>query len=122
MVSVIIEKTLLISLLESARRKYPAEFFCLLGGREKRKVIYITEVIYVPWKEGETHATVDINVIPKDVLGSFHSHPGPPEPSPEDLRSFPWFGKVHVIAGYPFTPENVRVYDTDGNELEFFVV
>lgn len=117
----IISREILLSLLEAARRKFPLEFFSLLGGRIDKGKVYITEVLYVPWREGYHHAVFDLNQIPPGVIGSFHSHPSVAKPSPADLRSFPYLGYVHLIAAYPFTVENVRAYDVKGREIRLRV-
>ena len=118
---VFIEEDLLDALLEASKRKYPNEFFSLLGGEVHGDIVKVKEIIYIPWKEGRTHAIVDINAVPWDVVGSFHSHPGPPIPSSSDVGSFPWFGIVHIIAGYPFDRENVKAYDVNGREVEIIL-
>ncbi len=118
----IISRDLLVSLLEAARRKFPMEFFSLLGGEVEGENVYITEVIYVPWKEGYHHAIFDLNQIPPGVVGSFHSHPSVAKPSSADIRSFPYLGYVHLIASYPFGIENVRAFDTGGREVRIRII
>ena len=121
MVSVYIDKDLLEALLEAARRKHPTEFFVLLEGERRGNDFYITSFVYVPWKEGFTHAIIDVYHVPSGIIGSFHSHPGSPLPSPEDIRTFPWIGYVHLIAGYPYTIEHVKAYDVNGKELRIVI-
>ncbi len=121
MASVYIDEDLLEALLEAARRKYPREFFVLLEGEKREEGFYITSFVYIPWKEGYHHAIIDLSQVPHGVIGSFHSHPGSPHPSKSDLASFPSLGHVHLIAGYPFTQENVKAFDVEGRELRIVV-
>ncbi len=117
----IIRKDLLEGLLASARRKYPFEFFALLGGRKENNIVYLEEFYYIPWKEGYTHAIIDINHVPLHIMGSFHSHPTSSFPSPQDKTVFPFLGYVHLIAFPPFSLENVAAFNTEGKRIRLRV-
>jgi len=50
-----------------------------------------------------------------------HSHPsGNATPSTEDLNSV--YGKLMIIAGYPYNERTVNVYNSKGERLSFTVV
>ena len=110
-------------LLEAARRNYPNEFFCLLGGEKTGDAYLAREIVYIPFRSGPTYAFFQPTDIPFDssIIGSAHTHPGPALPSSADLHSFPYAGWVHVIISYPYTAENVRAYDAKGNEISWTV-
>src|SRR3989344_9149431 len=108
-----IKKFVLEDLLLGARNTFPNEFFALLG--EKNGVI--EEFVLVPSVYGKTHAIWRRDLVPldKSIVGSFHSHPSSNNnPSSADLRSFSSMGKIHLIAGHPFEPENVKAFDAKG--------
>jgi len=110
-------------ILQAARRTYPNEFFCLLGGGKTKDAYFVREIVYIPFRSGPTFALYHVTDIPFDssIIGSAHTHPGPALPSSADLHSFPYAGWVHMIVSYPYTAENVRVYDARGKELHWSV-
>ncbi|NPA76303.1 MAG: peptidase [Candidatus Diapherotrites archaeon] len=116
-------REVLDGILDAARRMYPNEFFCLLGG-EKGDVYCVTELVYIPFRSGPTSAIFHVTDIPFDdsIIGSAHSHPGPASPSAADIHSFPYAGWIHLIVGYPYSYETVRVYDARGRELPWRLV
>ncbi|NPA87055.1 MAG: metalloprotease [Candidatus Diapherotrites archaeon] len=117
-----VPEDILEALLESARRKYPLEVLLFLGGRVKGEVAFVEEILYVPWIEGYSHAMPFLDQLPPgEVIGSFHSHPGSPLPSPEDLAFFVEVGVVHLIAGYPFRRRDVVAYDREGKRIRLRV-
>lgn len=108
---------------EAARNTYPDEFFSLLGGDAKKRLI--DELVLVPAIYGRQHALVKAHLLPVDprVLGSVHSHPsGSARPSAGDLNSFVHFGGIHLIICKPFNIENMRAFDVAGNEIRFEIV
>ena len=108
-------------ILETARNNYPNEFAGLLRGSGD----IIDEVLLLPGTRwNETSAVLQMHMLPLDpsVVGSVHSHPGPAIPSRADLNFFSRFGKVHIIAGYPFRFENVRAFSPSGAPLHITVI
>ncbi len=107
-------------ILGAARNNYPLEFAGLIRAEGST----ITEVLVIPGTRwNETSATFLMNMIPTDVsiVGSVHSHPGPAIPSKADLEFFSKFGKIHLIAGYPYTFETLRAFLPDGSQTRIML-
>ena len=118
-----IKKATLLSIIDAAQHTYPNEFFCLLGGDKKSKII--DEFIVVPAEYGKTFTSIKVHLIPFDpkIVGSVHSHPSPnPFPSSGDLNTFSKFGEIHLIIAHPFNLSTVRAFDRDGEEANIEVV
>lgn len=118
-----IKKRTLLDLLEASRNVYPKEFLALIGSKEKNEVI--DEYIILPAESGDSAAFIYMNTKPRDgrIVGSIHSHPSRSNrPSAGDLSSFPKYGRIHLIISYPYTMQDVALYDSGGRELEFEVV
>jgi proteasome lid subunit RPN8/RPN11 len=85
----------------------------------------ITDVLVIPGTESNAvSATVKTSMIPNDLraAGSVHSHPnGVLSPSEEDLITF-GKGKVHVIIGYPYGPDDWRAFDRTGEPRDLRVL
>ncbi len=116
-----IKEVALDFILETAKNNYPNEFAGLLRGEGNT----ISEVLLLPGTRwNERSATLQMHMLPLDpsVLGSVHSHPGPAIPSRADLDFFSRFGKVHIIAGYPFRFEDIRAFSPGGKLLRITVV
>ncbi len=117
-----IKKETVESILSAAKSTYPNEFLALLGVDEEG---VISELVVLPAVYGKRHSFLYNYSIPFDssIAGSIHSHPSPNfRPSKADLRLFSRMGKVHFIAAYPFTPESLKCYNSEGKEIEFEVV
>ena len=57
------------------------------------------------------------------IVGTAHSHPSPSfHPSDADVLFFRKFGKVHIVAAYPFTISSWNAYDYDGKKVAISVV
>ncbi len=115
-----IKQGTLEAVLLAARNTFPNEFFCLLGGNKKEKIV--GEFVVIPAVFGKQHTMVQdwLKPIDKKIVGSMHSHPSKNNfPSSADLNSFPRFGEIHLIAGYPFRLEDARLFDLKGKKIEF---
>jgi len=118
-----INRGTLEAVLMAARNTFPNEFFCLLGGDGKKKIV--DEFVVVPAIFGKEHTIVQdwMRPIDKKVVGSMHSHPSRNNyPSSADLDSFPRFGEIHLIVGYPFRLGDARLFDLKGEEIGFETV
>ncbi len=117
-----IKGELLRMIMESARDTYPNEFAAFL--RAEGDIIY--EILMLPGTiSGKRSAVYQLYMKPIDfsIVGTVHSHPsGILYPSPEDLDLFSKTGKIHIIVGYPFKPENFKCYDRNGNEINVEVI
>ncbi|HIH69875.1 Mov34/MPN/PAD-1 family protein [Methermicoccus shengliensis] len=116
-----IEEEALQFILEASRSTHPREFAGLLSAREG----VITECILLPGTiSSEMSAVLQLYMLPNiGYAGSVHSHPVPDTtPSEEDLALFSRTGSVHIIVGFPYTPDSWRCYDRAGNPRELEVV
>ena len=112
-----IKRSLIEDACEAARKYYPDEFMCFLGGDKKKKTV--DEVVMLPNTSGEDYATISEIVIPIDesIVGSLHSHPdSSAEPSEEDLK---FFAKhpINVIIDGTYSPAGARFYDQKGGRI-----
>lgn len=118
-----IKRTALEFILNASKNTYPREFIGLL---RKNKNNEISEVIVLPRSTyGRGFSTVDLTVVPytSKYYGSIHSHPLPSSsPSKNDLLFFSKIGGVHIVASYPFSEEDIKVYNKNGEELKFEIV
>ncbi len=115
-----IKRKALEFILEASKNNYPKEFAGLLRANGK----VITEVILLPRTEwNERSALLFLDMLPADpsIVGSVHSHPGPAIPSKADLEFFSKFGRIHIIVGYPFRFEDVRVYSPSGKPMDLCI-
>jgi proteasome lid subunit RPN8/RPN11 len=119
-----IRSSLVHDLIRAAQKSHPNEFMAMLSVREKGSSI-IDEIVVVPMQAGRDYATLHSELIPFDplIVGTVHSHPTPsPFPSSQDLLTFARLGKVHAILHYPYSPDSLRVFDGEGEELDWVMV
>ncbi len=118
-----IKRAVLLDLLEAAGNAYPNEFFALLGGNKKEKMI--DEIIVVPAEYGRTSTLIKTWLVPFDsrIAGSAHSHPGNYNfPSRADLSSFAQFGELHLIMAQPYNLNSTRAFNVKGGQEKVEVV
>ena len=121
---VIFPKEVVDSLFTYSRMAYPNEGILLLRGKTKKGVVEVTGVVIPPLAtHGAASCSFSWWMLPVDLsyLGVAHSHPsGNHSPSQQDLLHAT--GKLMVIMGYPYaTPDNLGVYDHNGNRIPFDV-
>ncbi len=119
---VLIRRELLDYLIELAWEFYPNEFAGFL-----REVDGVFEEVLIAPEGRFGSGSVYFNPwsLPLDtsIKGTVHSHPSNvPWPSEADRFFFSKFGGVHFILAYPYSPENVYAYSSDGSPVEFEVV
>jgi proteasome lid subunit RPN8/RPN11 len=117
--------------LRASEESHPHEYMAMLRGDDaanfdlEESGTVITDVLVIPGTESNpVSATVKTSMVPNDLraAGSVHSHPnGVLEPSKEDLISF-GKGKVHIIVGYPYGPDDWRAFDRQGEPRELAVL
>lgn len=104
-------------IVEACRNTYPHEFIGLL----RAKGDTITEVLVIPGSTFErSRSTLKEYMVPLDpsIVGSVHSHPGPPIPSKADLNFFSKHGKIHIIVGI----NAIRAFDRHGNPVHLEII
>jgi proteasome lid subunit RPN8/RPN11 len=120
-----IDRELVNIILGGARRLHPRESILLLRGKKSENILKITDLLVPPLATyGRGFAEVRLHRLPMDfsVVGTVHSHPsGNFNPSSADLNHF--FGRVLMIAAFPFTDENnIAVYVRNGERVKLQVI
>ncbi len=117
-----IEREALEFILGVSRSSHPREFAGVMRAKEG----VITEVLLLPGTlSSNESAVLRLHMLPIDpsACGSVHSHPSPsPIPSGADLRLFAKFGRVHIIAAFPYDGRSWRAYDHRGNEITLKII
>jgi len=115
-----IEKELLLEMLQFAAERYPNESILILRGNSSKERVEITDYLFPPSGWGDPRfAGFPLYLLPMDLsyMGTFHSHPsGNTNPSLTDIHKM--FGRVMLIAGYPFLLENISAYKKDGDRIQ----
>jgi proteasome lid subunit RPN8/RPN11 len=119
-ISVLVDRELLQTVFEGARRLYPKEMILLLRGKKKKNLVNISELVVPPLATyGSGFAHIPLHMLPMDfsIVGTVHSHPsGNLAPSTTDLNHV--FGIILIIVGFPFADDrNVAVYNRNGEKL-----
>jgi len=120
-----VDKELLDTILEGARRLHPKETILLLRGRKKRNTVTVSELVVPPFATyGHGFASIPLHMLPMDfsIVGTVHSHPsGSLSPSATDLNHF--FGSVLMIVTFPYKDESsTAVYSSDGHKHSLEIV
>lgn len=122
---IVMEKGVLLTLMDVSRQTYPKETIMILEGRVVRKELRISGVLFEQYDANEWSAHIELYHLPTSsaAVGTFHSHPGPSNrPSNADVHLFGKFGLVHFIARVPYREQDFACYDKAGRRLPFFVV
>ena len=112
-------------ILECAKSSYPNEFGGLLRIDPDVKQSIIEIVILPGTVSGDSHAIFKLHMLPIDftIVGTVHSHPSISfYPSDADVLLFRKYGKIHIVAAYPFSDSSWQAYDHNGNKLEIEVI
>jgi proteasome lid subunit RPN8/RPN11 len=122
---VLVERSVMDSVLSYARMFHPRESILLLKGRIEKTKIVVNEVQIPPLaSHGNRFSSFPLSRLPIDfsVVGVAHSHPsGALRPSNSDLNHF--YGRIMLIAGYPYQSEqNIVILDREGKRLEYVVI
>jgi proteasome lid subunit RPN8/RPN11 len=122
---VLINRSVIDSILTYAKINYPKEGILLLRGTMDKKEIRVNEVIVPPSAtHGHGFSSFPLHMLPMDlsVMGTAHSHPsGVLQPSVGDLNYF--YGRVLIITAYPYdSEEQIVVYDKEGKAIEYGII
>lgn len=120
-----IKRKCLDLILECAKDSYPNEFGGLLRVDTDEKHTIIEIVILPGTVSGDSHAIFKLHMLPIDftIVGTVHSHPSISfHPSDADVLLFRKYGRIHIVAAYPFSDSSWQAYDHNGNELEIEVI
>jgi proteasome lid subunit RPN8/RPN11 len=117
--SVVVKRDALEMFLKFCLDIYPKENIMIMRGKIKNGVARVDEFLIPPFSTyGSGFSGFSTFMVPFDMsyIGAAHSHPsGNASPSPADLNHF--FGRVMMIAGYPYHETCVRAYNSKGDLL-----
>lgn len=122
---VLIRRAVIDSILSYARMCHPREGILLLRGKVKKDSIMVEDIVIPPLSvRGEGFSAFPAHMLPLDlsIVGTAHSHPSDQlSPSVEDLNNF--YGKIMVIAAYPYKSEDdIVVVDGRGEKIGYTVI
>ncbi|MFQ6081210.1 MAG: Mov34/MPN/PAD-1 family protein [Candidatus Bathyarchaeia archaeon] len=123
--AVLIERTVVDSILSYAQMLHPREAILLLKGKVDKHRIVVNDTQIPPLAtHGNTFSTFPLYTLPIDfsIVGVAHSHPsGALRPSVTDLNKF--YGRIMVITAYPYRSEkNIAIFDREGKPLKYGIV
>jgi proteasome lid subunit RPN8/RPN11 len=116
---VLLEKTVLDSIVTFCKMKHPNEGILILKGKSRKGEIKIDGLAIPPFNfTGPTFAGFPHSFLPFDntYIGIVHSHPaGSAKPSVTDLNNF--FGLVSLIIKSPYDDDSIFAWDSNGNTI-----
>lgn len=119
----IFKRVVVDSILSFCKMHHPNEAILVLRGTNKKDAIIVDSLMIPPMAEGGPfYSGFPTHMLPGDmsIIGTAHSHPsGSAQPSLTDLNHFT--GIIGVIVSYPYEDNNFFVFNSRGEELEFFV-
>jgi proteasome lid subunit RPN8/RPN11 len=123
--TIIIEQSVIDSILSHARILYPRESILLLRGKVEKHRIIVNDTLIPPLAtHGNNFSTFPLHMLPIDfsIMGIAHSHPsGTLLPSVTDLNKF--YGRIMLITAYPFQSEkDIAIFDRDGKKMKFNIL
>jgi proteasome lid subunit RPN8/RPN11 len=109
--------------LELCKQVYPNENIMLIRGKIKKGVAIVEEFLIPPFSTyAHGFSGFSMHMIPFDlsIIGVAHSHPsGNNYPSVQDLNGI--YGRLMIIAGYPYVERMLAIYNSKGEKLEFTI-
>ena len=120
--SIVINCSVLDSILTYAKISYPREGILLLRGKEDKNRILINEIVIPPLAtHGRGFSSFPSHMLPIDfsIIGTAHSHPSAIlRPSVGDLNHF--YSRIMVIAAYPYNSyRDIAVFDGNGELVKY---
>jgi len=113
-----IEQDVIENIMLLAKENYPKEFLAFLDGKIENKKLIITGLVYQEYYASDSGAAPIFHFPDKSFYGSVHSHPGiSNKPSSADRQFFRKIGVVNAIICKPYTLENIRFYNHEGEEI-----
>ena len=116
---VLLEKSVLDSIITYCKTKHPNECILILKGKSRNGEIKIDGLAIPPFDfTGPTFAGFPHSFLPFDTsyIGVVHSHPsGSAEPSVTDLNNF--FGLISLIIKFPYNDDSIFAWDSNGNVI-----
>ncbi|MBN2880961.1 Mov34/MPN/PAD-1 family protein [Candidatus Woesearchaeota archaeon] len=103
-----------------ATESYPYEFFGLIEGKIKNKILTLEDIKFTQQKSNTNRvSTIPVLFNSVNGIGTIHSHPnGTKNPSREDLKTFSKY-PINIIFCNPFSKKNLNILDSKGNTNQF---
>ena len=122
--SVFIERQVIQTIVEFAKRAHPNEFTAYLQGRITNRVLYVKGILYEHYHATENQAVISTNLpLLHEVVGTVHSHPSMSNlPSSVDKRGLFKMGLVNIIICQLYSFGRVAMYDGNARPLDFTIV
>ncbi len=122
---VLVEQSVVDSILSYAHMFHPRESILLLKGKIEKTKIVVSDVQIPPLaNHGSRFSSFPLSRLPIDfsIVGVAHSHPsGTLRPSNSDLNHF--YGRIMFITAYPYQSEqNIVILDHEGKQLKYVVI
>ncbi len=119
-----IKREALEMFLGLCRQVHPKENIMLIRGKVKSGRAIVDEFLIPPFSTyAHGFSGFSMHMIPFDlsIIGVAHSHPsGYNAPSIQDLNGI--YGRLMMIAGFPYNEGSLAVYNSKGEELAFTLV
>ena len=124
-VAILMDKEVLDSIFISAKALYPKETVLVLRGKKKKDTIHITDLFVPPFATyGYGFANLPFHMLPMDfsIMGIVHSHPSG-DKSASDVDANNFYGRIMMIAGFPYeTEQDIVAYNSYGEKIPVQVI
>ncbi len=122
--TVFIERPVMQTIIEFAKRAQPNEFSAYLQGKVTNRILYVKGIVYEHYHATENQAVISADLpLLHEVVGTVHSHPSMNNlPSGVDKRGLFKMGLVNLIICQPYGFSRIAAYDTAGKPLDFTIV
>ncbi len=124
MKEIIFKSNVIDSILTFCKIHHPNEAILVVCGSNKRDKLTVDRLMIPPLSEyGPYYSGFPINMLPYDrsIVGTAHSHPsGDSTPSITDLHHF--IGLISIIVRYPYDDDDLFVYNSKGESLEYRIL
>ena len=122
--SVFIEREVIKTIREYAKKAHPNEFSAYLQGKVTNKVLYCRGIVYEHYHATETQTVISADLpLLSEVVGTVHSHPSFNNlPSAADKKTLFGMGLVNFIICQPYTFQRLAAYDSKGRPIDFTVI
>ncbi len=118
---IIFKRKVIDSILTFCKLHHPNEAILILCGDNKKDMIRVNKLMVPPLSEyGPYYSGFPTYMLPYDrsIIGTAHSHPnGNYTPSLQDLHHF--IGLIGVIVRHPYEDNDIFVYNSRGDILEY---
>ncbi|MFP4117926.1 MAG: hypothetical protein ACLFTR_03300 [Candidatus Woesearchaeota archaeon] len=125
MADIILKKKLIEDILEFSEANASEGFIAQIGGyldRNSGKII-AENLLYQGFMENNSAASIITGQMPvvDDVIGTVHNHTARSHELDERDKDIidGGYGSVHIVAFSPYKKEDVKLYDSQGKELDW---